>query len=207
VGQAELDIAQRQAFGFVEMAGQRRRGQAIEQDPQQGLYRFGRGRAQCVAKADLIAAHGKQVFGHLCSLFGGHGAGIGAVGDGRDIAAQGGCPGLRRLSGSGGSGPGKMPLGLNLVDAPAFPDPWKPDATAGCNFLDLLRAETELDWTFLSPSAMFIPGERTCKFRLGTDLLLSNEHGSCISFEDYAVALVDEVESPAHSHKRFTVGY
>ena len=65
----------------------------------------------------------------------------------------------------------------------------------------------EIDWTFLSPSAMFVPGERTGKFRLGKDALLTNDKGSSISFEDYAIALVDEIEKPAHSRQRFTVGY
>jgi putative NADH-flavin reductase len=54
---------------------------------------------------------------------------------------------------------------------------------------------------------MFIAGERTGKFRLGKGQLLSNEKGSSISFEDYAIALVDELENPAHSRQRFTVGY
>ena len=98
-------------------------------------------------------------------------------------------------------------LGLMLIDAPNFPEAHKPEASAGCVFLDLLRAEEQLDWTFLSPSAMFVPGARTGTFRLGTDLLLSNESGSSISFEDFSVALVDELEKPAHSRARFTVGY
>ncbi len=102
---------------------------------------------------------------------------------------------------------GAMPLGLKLADAPNFPEAYRKEATAGRVFLDHLTAETELDWTFLSPSAMFVPGERTGVFRIGGDLLLSNEHGSRISFEDYAVAMVDELENPAHSRKRFTVGY
>jgi uncharacterized protein len=58
-----------------------------------------------------------------------------------------------------------------------------------------------------APSAMFVPGERTGKFRLGKDALLTNDKGSSISFEDYAIALVDEIEKPAHSRQRFTVGY
>ena len=66
---------------------------------------------------------------------------------------------------------------------------------------------TELEWTFLSPSAEFVPGERTGQFRVGKDALLSNAQGSRISFEDYAVALVDEIEHPAHVRQRFTVGY
>ena len=102
---------------------------------------------------------------------------------------------------------GKFPLGLKLIDAPNFPEAHRQEAAVGCAFLEQLRAETELDWTFLSPSAMFVSGQRTGAFRLGADLLLSNEQGSSISFEDYAVALVDELERPEHSRKRFTVGY
>jgi putative NADH-flavin reductase len=75
-------------------------------------------------------------------------------------------------------------------------------------FLDALRRETALDWTFLSPSALFAPGERTGKFRIGSDELLADDEGkSWISMEDYAIALVDELESPRHPRRRFTVGY
>ena len=78
----------------------------------------------------------------------------------------------------------------------------------GADFLDLLGREKELNWTFLSPSALFVPGERTGKFRLGTDQLLTAADGkSWISFEDFAVALADEIERPAHIRQRFTVGY
>jgi len=71
-----------------------------------------------------------------------------------------------------------------------------------------LRQEKELNWTFLSPSALFVEGERTGKFRLGTDQLLTAEDGkSWISFEDFAVAMADEIERPAHMRQRFTVGY
>ena len=75
-------------------------------------------------------------------------------------------------------------------------------------FLDLLRQQKELNWTYLSPSALFTAGERTGKFRLGTDQLLTASDGkSWISFEDVAVALADEIERPAHIRQRFTVGY
>jgi len=64
----------------------------------------------------------------------------------------------------------------------------------------LLAGEKELNWTFLSPSALFIDGERTARFRLGTDQLLTAADGkSWISFEDFAVALADEIERPAIS--------
>lgn len=107
----------------------------------------------------------------------------------------------------GGAGSLEAAPGLKVIDTPGFPPAYKNEAAAGVAFLDLLRGETELEWTFLSPSAMFVPGERTGKFRLGTDRLLVSDQGSRISFEDYAVALVNELENPAHVRQRFTVGY
>jgi len=71
-----------------------------------------------------------------------------------------------------------------------------------------LKTERELDWTYLSPSVFFSPGERTGKFRLGKDQVLTGADGqSKISIEDYAIALADEIEKPQHSRQRFTVGY
>jgi putative NADH-flavin reductase len=108
----------------------------------------------------------------------------------------------------GGAGSLEVAPGLRLVDAPGFPEEYRQEALAGAAFLDTLRAEKDLDWTFVSPSALFVPGERTGKFRLGTDQLLADEKGnSTISFEDFAVAMSDELERPAHSRRRFTVGY
>ncbi|MDH7801261.1 MULTISPECIES: NAD(P)-dependent oxidoreductase [unclassified Rhizobium] len=107
----------------------------------------------------------------------------------------------------GGAGSLEIAPGQRVVDLPDFPTAYKAEATKGAEFLDRLRGEKQLDWTFLSPSAEFVPGERTGKFRLGKDELLSNAEGSRISFEDYAIALVDEIEKPQHSRQRFTVGY
>ena len=107
----------------------------------------------------------------------------------------------------GGAGSLEVAPGVKLIETPEFPAIYKAEAAAGGVFLDLLRQETKLDWTFLSPSALFVPGERTGKFRLGGDQLLVNDKGSSISFEDYAIALADEIEKPAHSRQRFTVGY
>ena len=107
----------------------------------------------------------------------------------------------------GGAGSLEVAPGVRVIDTPQFPAAYKAEAEAGGVFLDMLRQETELDWTYLSPSAMFVPGERTGKFRLGNDQLLVGEHGSSISFEDYAMALVDELETPSHTRRRFTVGY
>jgi len=108
----------------------------------------------------------------------------------------------------GGAGSLEVAPGVRLVTTPGFPVAYKAEAEKGAAFLDLLRAEMELNWTFLSPSALFVAGERTGKFRLGTDQLLTSADGkSSISFEDFAVALADEVERPAHIRQRFTVGY
>ena len=108
----------------------------------------------------------------------------------------------------GGAGSLEVAPGVRLVTTPGFPVAYKAEAEKGAAFLDLLRAETELNWTFLSPSALFVAGERTGKFRLGNDQLLTSADGkSSISFEDFAVALADEIERPAHIRQRFTVGY
>jgi len=115
--------------------------------------------------------------------------------------------GVKRYLVVGGAGSLEVAPGVRLVDTPEFPEAYKAEASAGATFLDLLRGETDLDWTFLSPSAMFVAGERTGTFRLGKDTLLTNDQGSSISFEDYAIALVDEIERPAHVRQRFTVGY
>lgn len=115
--------------------------------------------------------------------------------------------GVKRYLVVGGAGSLEVAPGVTLVSTPEFPALYKDEATKGGEFLKLLRQEKELDWTFLSPSALFFVGPRTGTFRLGKDQLLTNEKGSSISFEDYAIAMADEVEKPAHSRRRFTVGY
>ena len=108
----------------------------------------------------------------------------------------------------GGAGSLEVAPGVRLVTVPDFPAIYKAEAEKGGAYLDLLRAEKELNWTFLSPSALFVPGERTGKFRLGTDQLLTAADGkSWISYQDFAVAMADEIEHPAHNRRRFTVGY
>ena len=107
-----------------------------------------------------------------------------------------------------GGASGLMAGGQRLFDSPSFPDAYKPEAGAGIAFLEALKAEPDLDWTFLSPSALFDGAERTGTFRLGGDDLLVGADGqSRISFPDFAIAMADEIESPRHRRKRFTVGY
>lgn len=108
----------------------------------------------------------------------------------------------------GGAGSLEVAPGVKLVDTPQFPAIYRDEAKAGGVFLGKLKAEPVLAWTFLSPSAVIQPGERTGRFRLGTDQLLVDAAGnSAISAEDYAVALIDELETPKHIRMRFTVGY
>lgn len=98
--------------------------------------------------------------------------------------------------------------GVQSVDLPEFPKEWKQGALATREALNLLRKETNLAWSFLSPSADLSPGQRTGKFRLGRDQLLADTNGkSHISTQDYAVAMIDEVEKPHHTRQRVTVGY
>jgi putative NADH-flavin reductase len=108
----------------------------------------------------------------------------------------------------GGAGSLEVSPGLALVDSPGFPALYREESLAGKAFLEALRKVNDLDWTMLSPSAVFTAGKRTGVFRLGRDSLLTAADGnSSISFEDFAIALLNEVERPQHSRMRFTVGY
>ncbi|WP_286914112.1 MULTISPECIES: NAD(P)-dependent oxidoreductase [unclassified Pseudomonas] len=116
--------------------------------------------------------------------------------------------GVKRLLVVGGAGSLLLPSGHRVIDSPDFPEAYKAEASAGARFLEQLRQEQNLDWTFLSPSAEFVEGERTGHYTLGKDHLLIGADGkSWISFADYAIAMIDELEKPAHSRQRFTVGY
>jgi uncharacterized protein len=116
--------------------------------------------------------------------------------------------GVKRLLFVGGAGSLEVKPGVQSVDLPEFPKEWKQGALATREALTLLRQEPGLDWSFLSPSADLSPGQRTGKFRLGKDQLLTDAHGkSHISTQDYAMAMIDEVEHPKHIRQRFTVGY
>jgi uncharacterized protein len=115
--------------------------------------------------------------------------------------------GIKRLLVVGGAGSLEV-NGVQLVDGGGIPEAWKAGVLGLREVLYTLRKENDLEWTFLSPSATIEPGERTGKFRLGhDDLLVDAEGKSHISVEDYAVAMIDELEKPAHTRQRFTVGY
>lgn len=116
--------------------------------------------------------------------------------------------GVKRLLVVGGAGSLLLPSGQRVIDSPDFPQAYKAEANAGVRFLDTLRQEPALDWTFLSPSAEFVEGQRSGHYILGKDhLLIGADGNSWITFADYAIAMLDELEKPAHSRARFTVGY
>ena len=159
------------------------------------------------------AALAAQLAGHdaVISAFSGHanedvrgyyGRGVDAI-----LAAvkQAGVP---RLLMVGGAGSLEVAPGVQVVDSPDFPAQWKGSALGARDTLDKLRQEAALDWTLLSPAALIAPGERTGQFRLGGDQLMTDANGdSKISVADYAVAMLDELEHPAHSRQRFSVAY
>jgi len=116
--------------------------------------------------------------------------------------------GVKGLLFVGGASSLEVMPGVQSVDMPGFPAEYKQGALATREALNMLRKETDLEWSFLSPSADLFPGQRTGRFRLGTDQLVTNAQGeSRISVEDYAMAMIDEVEKPQHIRRRFTVGY
>jgi hypothetical protein len=116
--------------------------------------------------------------------------------------------GVSRLLVVGGAGSLEVAPGKLLLDTDTFPKEHQPTAQGAYAALRLLREEKGLDWTMLSPAAEIFPGDKTGVFRLGTDQLLQDAKGqSRISTADYAVAMLNELEQPAHIRRRFTVAY
>jgi putative NADH-flavin reductase len=156
-------------------------------------------------KGDVFDGNG------LASLLKGHDVAISSVhftaSDPEILLASVKDSGVKRYLVVGGAGSLEIAPGVTLVSSPDFPTEYKAEATKGGEFLELLRRQDDVNWTFLSPSALFFNGPRTGQFRLGKDQLLTDEKGSSISFADYAIALIDELERPAHIRQRFTVGY
>ena len=112
-----------------------------------------------------------------------------------------------RLIVVGGAASLEVAPGVTVLSSGHLPAPWIPIATSHAKALDLLKS-SDISWTYFSPAGFFEPGQRTGKFRLGKDRLIADDKGdSRISFEDYAIALVDELEHPANICQRFTIGY
>lgn len=107
----------------------------------------------------------------------------------------------------GGAGSLKVDENTELLDTPDFPDEYRDEAEAGRRARDLAQ-ESDANWTVLCPPIVIDAGERTNDFRVGDDYLLTDEDGnSFISYEDFAVAVVDELEEPEHERAQFTVAY
>jgi putative NADH-flavin reductase len=119
--------------------------------------------------------------------------------------------GVKRYLIVGGAGSLEVAPGVQLIDTPHFPEEYKPGASAAREYLNILKTDTNLDWTFLSPAIEMHPGTSGVRkgiYRTNLDNPVYNEAGrSIISAEDLAVAIVDEIETPNHIQKRFTVAY
>jgi len=119
--------------------------------------------------------------------------------------------GVTRVLMVGGAGSLEVAPGKQLVDQSGFPDLYKPEALDGRAALEVWRAQgtaAGLAWTFLSPAVEIAPGQRTGRYRTTRDSVLADSAGkSFISFEDFAVAVLDELEKPAHVGQRFGVAY
>ncbi|WP_186420490.1 NAD(P)-dependent oxidoreductase [Bosea sp. CS1GBMeth4] len=203
-----MQIALIGATGFIgsrllaELASRGHRVTAIVRNPE----KVPQGAGVTARKGDVYDRDG------LAALLAGHDAVISSVhysaSDPAILLAAVKQSGVKRYLVVGGAGSLEVAPGVRLFDTEAFPALYLDEAKKGGAYLDLLKGESGLDWTFLSPSALIEPGERTGRFRLGKDqLLVDGEGRSRISAEDYAVALVDELETPAHVRQRFTVGY
>ncbi|WP_231958123.1 NAD(P)-dependent oxidoreductase [Novosphingobium resinovorum] len=113
-----------------------------------------------------------------------------------------------RLLVTGGAASLEVTPGKRLIDTPDFPEEWKTFAMGGITFLNALRQVDDVDWTFFSPAALIFEGPRTGSYRSGGDELVTDDAGeSKISFADYAIAMVDELEAHKHSRERFTAAY
>src|SRR2546423_1808673 len=116
---------------------------------------------------------------------------------------------VKRVLYVGGASSLEVAPGKALADTPDFPEIYREEAREGRDALDIWRKEAKgLDWTYLSPAAEIAPGKRTGKYRTTQDQLITDDAGrSFITFEDYAVAVLDELERPQHVAQRFGVAY
>jgi hypothetical protein len=117
--------------------------------------------------------------------------------------------GVRRLIWVGAAGSLDVSPGVQLMDTPGFPAEWRADASAQVEALKIFRSMGgSNEWTFICPPALLEPGQRTWRYRAGRDQLLTDQKGdSRISVEDFAVAVLDELERPAQVRQRLTVAY
>lgn len=117
--------------------------------------------------------------------------------------------GIKRLQIVGGAGSLFIDPGVTLISSGQVPLNIRSGVESLAKVLqDYLIPEKELDWVFFSPAANLKNGHRTGEYRLGKDDMIFDSHGeSVISVEDYAMAMIDELENPKHHRERFTIGY
>ncbi|ANF49850.1 histidine kinase [Chryseobacterium glaciei] len=119
--------------------------------------------------------------------------------------------GVKRFITVGGAGSLYIADGVQIVDTPDFPEAYKPGATAARDYLNKIKENNTLDWTFFSPAIEMNQanvGSRTGKYRTSLETPVLNEEGrSILSVEDVAVVLVDELEQNNHIRERFTAAY
>ncbi len=126
----------------------------------------------------------------------------------KNLLAAAQTAGVKRLAVVGGAGSLEVAPGLQLIDTPQFPSEYKATAEGARTALNLLRQQSAVNWVMLSPAALLEPGQRTTTYRLGGDQLLVDAHGhSKISVQDFAHAMLNEVEQPQHQNQRFTLAY
>jgi len=115
--------------------------------------------------------------------------------------------GVGRVIVAGGSGTLLTAPGVRVMDAPDYPEELLPLAKAYAEAYEIF-AESELEWTYVSPAAWIEPGKRTGNFRVGMSMLVTDDEGhSRISIEDFAAAVIDELDDPNFIRSRFTVAY
>lgn len=119
--------------------------------------------------------------------------------------------GVKRFLVIGGAGSLEIAPGVQLIDTPQFPAEYKEGANAAREYLNILKKENDLDWTFYSPAIEMHPGittGRTGKYRLGTDNpVFDKDNRSIHSAEDLSIAVIDELENKKFIKKRFTAAY
>lgn len=119
--------------------------------------------------------------------------------------------GIKRFIVIGGAGSLYITPGLQLVDTPEFPPEYKPGATAARDYLNILKEEQELDWTFFSPAIEMHQGistGRTGQYRTALENpVFDTNNRSILSVQDLAVAVIDEAEQNNHIRERFTAAY
>jgi uncharacterized protein len=162
---------------------------------------------QATAKGDFTAP------AEMATVLSGHDAVISAAsfipGQAEQLIASVRASGVKRFLMVGGAASLQTEAGgKKVIDTIDVPEVWKAPIMEGMRTLSLLRPVQDVDWTFFSPAVQIGPGERTGQFRLGNDVVVKDAAGvSKISYDDYAIAMVDELERGEHLQARFTIGY